>query len=76
MESRYEILKDLKNKGTLTRLIGSGLMCLTIATRLEIYERYLKELKRNKKVIAIQNAANEYNISSNYVYKIIVFMNE
>ena len=67
---RYNLLKDLN----LTPLVSCGIISLTIATWLQIYELYLEELKDNQKVIAIQFTADYYNISERNIYKIINFM--
>lgn len=67
---KYDLLKSID----LTPLVASGIISLTIATWLQIYELYLNELKENQKVIAIQFTADYYNISERNIYKIINFM--
>jgi hypothetical protein len=67
---RYNLLKSID----LTPLVASGIISITIATWLQIYEVYLDELKENQKVIAIQFTADYYNISERNIYKIINFM--
>jgi hypothetical protein len=67
---RYNLLKAIE----LTPLVSCGIISLTIATWLQIYELYLDELKENQKVIAIQFTADYYNISERNIYKIINFM--
>lgn len=67
---RYELLKSVN----LTPLVASGIVSIDIATWLQIYDFYLKELQQNKKAISIQFTSEYYNISDRSIYRIINFM--
>jgi len=67
---RYELLKSTN----LTPLIATGIVSINIATWLQVYETYLKELKKNTKVISIQFTSDYYSLSIQTIYKVINFM--
>ena len=67
---RYNLLKETN----ITPLVASGIISISVATWLTIYEFYLTELKDNQKVIAISFTSDYYNISERNMYKIISFM--
>lgn len=74
MVNRYKILKELKKNGLFSSLVSSGIISISIANKLMIYEKYLQELDQNQKPVAIQFTSEYYKISVSNVYKIIVFM--
>lgn len=67
---RYELLKSVN----LTSLVASGIVGINIATWLQVYETYLKEMTENIKVVSIQSTADYYSISTPTIYRIINFM--
>lgn len=69
--TRYELIKELTN---LTKLVASGIVPLGVSVKLQIYENYLDELKKNKKPVAITFTADKFGICENYVYRVINFM--
>lgn len=74
MESRYEAIKDLKQKGLFTKLVSLGVISIDIATRVSIYEEYVKLRKSNKKPVAISLVASSMNISVSNLYLIIRYL--
>ena len=74
MVNRYKILKELKENNSFTKLVSSGIISISIANKLMIYEKYLQELKENQKPVAIQFTSEYYKVSVSNIYKIIVFM--
>lgn len=74
MENRYIILKKLKETNQFNKLVSSGIISISVANKLMIYEKYLEELKHNQKPVAIQFTSDYYKISVSNIYKIIVFM--
>lgn len=74
MENRYKILKELKETNLFNKLVSSGLISINTATRLMIYEKYLKELKNNKKSVAVQFTSDYYKVTLQHVYQVIVWM--
>ena len=68
---RYELIKMLPE---FTKLIASGILPLSIATKLQVYETFLGELEKNEKPIAIQFTADYYNLSVSQIYKVVGFM--
>lgn len=74
MENRYIILKKLKETNQFNKLVSSGIIPLSVSTKLMIYETYLDQVLNNKKSVAVQFTADYYKVSVQYVYQLIVFM--
>ena len=74
MEKRYLILKELKENNLFNKLVSSGVVSISVANKLMIYDKYLEELKENQKPVAIQFTSEYYKISVSNVYKIIAWM--
>lgn len=74
MESRYEAIKDLKQKGLFTKLVSLGVISIDIATRASVYEEYIKLRKNNNKPVAISLVASSMNISVSNLYLIIRYL--
>jgi len=72
--NRYEIINQLRNCTNFTQLVASGIVSISIASWLQIYETYLFELKSNDKPTSIQFTADYYNLSNSQIYKVISFM--
>lgn len=72
--NRYEIITQLKTCSNFTQLVASGIVSISIASWLQIYETYLTELKHNDKPTSIQFTADYYNLSNRQIYKVISFM--
>lgn len=72
---RYELLKNLTGCVSLTKLTASGIISLSISTKLQVYETYLSELQTEKnKQVAIQSTADYYGFSIKHIYSVINFM--
>lgn len=71
--TRYELIKEVKEKGLLAKLISSRCMPFQFADWLTYYETYRNELKTNEKPVSIQYTADYYNVSVSLIYKIIKF---
>lgn len=76
MESRYEVIKKLKQDGLFTKLVASGIISIDLATRLSIYEEYLKLRVDNKKPVAIKMTSELMRVSSSNLYLIIRYMEQ
>ena len=50
MGTRYELIKELDNDPRFFGLLQKGMLSLSILDRKCYYEKYLSELKTNKKV--------------------------
>ena len=74
MGTRYELIKELDNDPRFFGLLQKGMLSLSILDRKCYYEKYLSELKTNKKVQAVSNAAEEYRVSERTIYNAIKFM--
>lgn len=70
----YDFIKLVENDMTFILMIRKGLIPLSVLDRKCYYERFLEELKTNKKTQAITNAAEEYRVSDRTIYKAIKFM--
>ncbi len=74
MEKRYSLLKKLKETNQFNKLVSSGVISLSVSTKLMIYETYLKELRNTKKSVAVQFTADYYKVTLRHIYQIIVWM--
>lgn len=71
-------LRDLKNSGKLKQFISVGIIPVRVSTQLDIYDNYLNELDKNRKLndcimISITNTANNLKCSDRTVYRAIKF---
>lgn len=72
---RYELLKNLTGCVSLAKLTASGIVSISISTKLQVYETYLTELKNEKnKAVAVQSTADYYGFSIKHIYSVINFM--
>lgn len=71
--SNYDFLKEIP-KQKFYQFINRGIIPIHIMDYLTIYERYLLELKKNKKSVCITFCADEYNLHENTIRNIIKFM--
>lgn len=74
MESRHEVLKSLKENNLFTKLVSSGIVTIDVATRLSIYEEYLKHFNGFNKSQAIKVVAASMKVSESNLYSIIRYM--
>lgn len=74
MESRHEVLKSLKENNLFTKLVSSGIVTIDVATRLSIYEEYLKHFNGFNKSQAIKTVAAGMKVSESNLYSIIRYM--
>lgn len=74
MESRYEVLRSLKDEGLFTKLVSSGIISIDVATRTSIYEEYLSHFEGYNKSEAVRLTANSMKISASNLYVIIRYM--
>lgn len=68
---RYELIKETKN---INKLINLGIVPLSIATRMQVYETYLDNIKKMKKSQAVRFTADHYQLSDSQIYKVINYM--
>jgi len=68
---RYELIKETKN---INKLINLGIVPLSIATRMQVYETYLENIKKMKKSQAVRFTADHYQLSDSQIYKVINYM--
>ena len=73
--TNYEFLKELTQEKFI-EFVQRGIIPIVIMDYLTIYERYLVELKKNKKGVCITFCADEYNVHENTIRNIIKFMNK
>ncbi len=73
--NNYEFLKKLKSDEFI-QFVKRGIIPIVIMDYLTIYERYLLELKNNKKSVCITFCSDEYNVHENTIRNIIKFMNK
>lgn len=69
--NRYELLKVLKAEGLYDELVAQGVISLTTANWLDVYEHYRRECFENQKTIAVQFVGDFWNVSPRNVYRII-----
>lgn len=74
MENRYMILKKLKETNQFNKLVSSGIISISVANKLMIYEKYLEEVEHNKKSVAVQFTSDYYKVTLQHIYQIIVWM--
>lgn len=75
MVSSYQILKELENNGTLREMTKRGLISTSIVFYLQVYSFYLKSTTKHlKRMDAVYETAEQFNIGLTSVYKIILKM--
>ncbi|UAB84346.1 hypothetical protein INR75_19685 [Zunongwangia sp. SCSIO 43204] len=67
----YQLLHKLENLPFYNKLFTTGIVPMIWLDYKLIYEFYLEELKSQKKVQAITNTAEEFNLSERSIYSII-----
>jgi len=72
--NRHDLIKLVENDMTFVLMLKKGMIPLTILDRKCYYERFIEELKTNKKTQAITNASEEFNVSERTIYNAIEFM--
>lgn len=72
--SRYEFLRELKISGIFTRLVHTGIIGTETATRISIYEEYLKNKEGNRNAEAIKITSDSLKVSVSNLYSIIRYM--
>lgn len=73
--NNYEFLKKIK-QDKFIQFVQRGIIPIVIMDYLTIYERYLLELKNNKKSVCITFCADEFNVHENTIRNIVKFMNK
>lgn len=76
MGTRFQLIQELENEPKFYSLLQKGFIALSVLDKKCYYERYLLELKTNKKSQAITNAAEEYKTSEMTIRRAIKFMEE
>ena len=76
MGTRFELIKSLEDDPKFYALLNKGFISLAVLDKKCFYERFLLELKNNKKAQAIANTAEEYKVSEMTIRRAITFMAE
>lgn len=74
MESRYKVLKNLKDIGLFTKLVSSGIISIDVASKMYVYEEYLKLYDGYNKAEAMKVTSKNTRVSVSYLYVIIKYM--
>ena len=64
----YEIIKDLQENDRLNLFLRKGIIPLSIIDYKNIYEFYVSELCRNKKMQSIENTCEKFKCKKDKVY--------
>ncbi len=74
VETTYDYIKRIENSSDFLFLLQKGIIPLSILDKKVFYERYILELRTNKKSQAITNTSIEFNKSEKTVTRAIKFM--
>lgn len=74
VSNTYEYIKRVENDSDFLFLLRKGIISLSVMDKKVYYERYLLELRRNKKSQSITNTAIEFNVSDKTIRRSIDFM--
>lgn len=74
VKNTHELIKEIENDTMFMLLLKKGIIPISILNYKCYYEKYLQELKTVKKVQAIANASEDYNVHENTIRNAIKFM--
>ena len=74
VNTNYEIVKSLQSDTFGLDLFRRGMISLKMLDYKVYYERYMHEVKKHQKGVAITFTADEFNVSENTIRNAINFM--
>ena len=74
MGNTYELIKQTEDEILFLNLLRKGLIPISVMDKKVYYEHYLNERKKNGKMQAITNTAEEYNVSERTIRRALEVM--